>query len=55
MIDAGINDGDVVVIREQTTADNGDIIGFGRGFRGDVEALSPQGGMIALEAAKSAL
>ncbi len=26
MIDAGINDGDVVVIREQTTAENGDIV-----------------------------
>jgi repressor LexA len=26
MIDAGINDGDVVVIREQDSADNGDII-----------------------------
>ncbi|GGE28028.1 LexA repressor [Primorskyibacter flagellatus] len=26
MIDAGINDGDVVVIRETTTADNGDIV-----------------------------
>ncbi|MEM8824016.1 MAG: transcriptional repressor LexA, partial [Pseudomonadota bacterium] len=26
MIDAGINDGDVVVIREQTVADNGDIV-----------------------------
>ncbi len=26
MIDAGINDGDVVVIREQNTADNGDIV-----------------------------
>ncbi|OWU83850.1 LexA family transcriptional regulator [Oceanicola sp. 22II-s10i] len=26
MIDAGINDGDVVVIREQSTADNGDIV-----------------------------
>jgi repressor LexA len=26
MIDAGINDGDVVVIREQTAADNGDIV-----------------------------
>jgi len=26
MIDAGINDGDVVVIREQNTAENGDIV-----------------------------
>ena len=26
MIDAGINDGDVVVIRETTVADNGDIV-----------------------------
>ena len=26
MIEAGINDGDIVVIREQTTADNGDIV-----------------------------
>ena len=26
MIDAGINNGDVVVIREQTTADDGDIV-----------------------------
>ena len=26
MIDAGINDGDVVVVRETSTADNGDIV-----------------------------
>jgi repressor LexA len=26
MIDAGINDGDVVVVRETTSADNGDIV-----------------------------
>jgi repressor LexA len=26
MIEAGINDGDIVVIREQSTADNGDIV-----------------------------
>lgn len=26
MIDAGINDGDVVVIRETSSADNGDIV-----------------------------
>jgi repressor LexA len=37
MIEAGINDGDIVVIREQITAENGP----GRGSRGHAEALSP--------------
>jgi repressor LexA len=42
MINAGINHGDVVVIREQTTAENGDIVGrLGRGPGGDAEALPP--------------
>ncbi len=55
MIEAGINDGDVVVIREQDTADNGDII---VALVDDTEATLKRyrrrGGMIALEAANPA-
>jgi repressor LexA len=55
MIDAGINDGDIVVIREQSTAENGDIV---VALVDDAEAtlkrFRRKGGMIALEAANPA-
>ncbi|MBU2958697.1 transcriptional repressor LexA [Paracoccus sp. 1_MG-2023] len=55
MIEAGINDGDVVVIREQDTAENGDII---VALIDDQEATLKRyrrrGSMIALEAANQA-
>ena len=55
MIEAGINDGDIVVIREQTTADNGDIV---VALVDDAEAtlkrFRRKGNMIALEAANPA-
>jgi repressor LexA len=55
MIDAGINDGDVVVIRETSVADNGDIV---VALVDDAEAtlkrFRRQGGSIALEAANPA-
>ena len=55
MIEAGINDGDIVVIREQTTAENGDIV---VALVDDAEAtlkrFRRRGKMIALEAANPA-
>lgn len=55
MIEAGINDGDVVVIREQTTADNGDIVvALVEGFEATLKRYRRKGGMIALEAANPA-
>ena len=55
MIEAGINDGDIVVIREQSTAENGDIV---VALIDDQEAtlkrFRRKGGMIALEAANPA-
>ncbi|WP_142661286.1 transcriptional repressor LexA [Paracoccus laeviglucosivorans] len=52
MIEAGINDGDVVVIREQDTADNGDIIvALVEGSEATLKRYRRKGGMIALEAA----
>jgi repressor LexA len=56
MVDAGIVDGDLVVIRRQTTADNGDIV---VALIGDHEATLKRlrrqsGGRIALEAANPA-
>lgn len=55
MIEAGINDGDIVVIREQNTAENGDIV---VALVDDAEAtlkrFRRKGGMIALEAANPA-
>lgn len=55
MIEAGINDGDIVVIREQGTADNGDIV---VALIADEEAtlkrFRRKGNMIALEAANPA-
>lgn len=55
MIEAGINDGDIVVIREQSTAENGDIV---VALVDDAEAtlkrFRRKGSMIALEAANPA-
>ncbi|MBO9454600.1 transcriptional repressor LexA [Paracoccus sp. R12_1] len=55
MIEAGINDGDVVVIREQSTADNGDIIvALVEGHEATLKRYRRKGAMIALEAANPA-
>ncbi|SDX40425.1 transcriptional repressor LexA [Roseicitreum antarcticum] len=55
MIEAGINDGDIVVIREQTTADNGDIVvALVEGHEATLKRFRRQKGMIALEAANPA-
>lgn len=55
MIEAGINDGDVVVIREQDTADSGDIIvALVDGHEATLKRYRRRGGMIALEAANPA-
>ena len=43
MIDAGIFDGDFVVVRQQSTAANGDIVVAMLGRRGDRQALLPRG------------
>lgn len=55
MIDAGINDGDIVVIREQSTADNGDIVvALVEGLEATLKRFRRKGNMIALEAANPA-
>lgn len=55
MIEAGINDGDVVVIREQTTADNGDIVvALVEGHEATLKRFRRRGSSIALEAANPA-
>jgi repressor LexA len=55
MIDAGINDGDIVVIREQTTADNGQIVvALVEGHEATLKRYRRTNGMIALEAANQA-
>lgn len=55
MIDAGINDGDIVVIREQSTADNGDIVvALVEEQEATLKRFRRKGGMIALEAANPA-
>lgn len=55
MIDAGINDGDIVVIREQVTADNGDIVvALVEGREATLKRFRRVRGMIALEAANPA-
>ncbi|MDX5357738.1 MAG: transcriptional repressor LexA [Rhodobacterales bacterium] len=55
MIEAGINDGDVVVIREQTTAENGDIVvALVEDQEATLKRFRRRGGMIALEAANPA-
>ncbi len=55
MINAGINDGDVVIIREGPTADNGDIVvALVEEEEATLKRLRRQNGMIALEAANPA-
>ncbi len=55
MIDAGINDGDVVVIRETSAADNGDIVvALVEGHEATLKRYRRKGAMIALEAANPA-
>lgn len=54
MIEAGINNGDIVVIRETSSADNGDIVvALVEGQEATLKYYHRQGGMIALEAANS--
>ena len=55
MIDAGINEGDIVVIHEQTDADNGDIIvALVEDQEATLKRLRKRGSAIALEAANPA-
>lgn len=55
MIEAGINDGDIVVIRAQPTADNGDIVvALVEEHEATLKRYYRRGGMIALEAANPA-
>ncbi|OUS08571.1 repressor LexA [Rhodobacterales bacterium 52_120_T64] len=55
MIDAGINNGDVVVIREQATADNGDIVvALVEDQEATLKRFRKHGSSIALEAANPA-
>ncbi|GGW23674.1 LexA repressor [Gemmobacter lanyuensis] len=55
MIDAGINDGDIVVIREQATANNGDIVvALVDDSEATLKRYRRKGSMIALEAANPA-
>jgi repressor LexA len=55
MIEAGINDGDIVVIREQQTAENGDIVvALVEDQEATLKRFRRKGGMIALEAANPA-
>lgn len=55
MIDAGINNGDIVVIRETSTADNGDIVvALVEDQEATLKRFRQQGNTIALEAANPA-
>lgn len=55
MIDAGINDGDIVVIREQDIADNGDIVvALIEGQEATLKRYRRKGRLIALEASNPA-
>ncbi len=55
MIDAGINDGDMVIIRETTTAETGDIVvALVEDQEATLKRFRRQNGMIALEAANPA-
>jgi repressor LexA len=55
MIEAGINDGDVVVIRESATADNGDIVvALVDDHEATLKRFMRRGSAIALEAANPA-
>ena len=55
MIEAGINDGDIVIIREQGTAENGDIVvALIEDSEATLKRFRRRGNMIALEAANPA-
>ncbi|GAA5068561.1 transcriptional repressor LexA [Maritalea mobilis] len=55
MIEAGINDGDIVVIEESSAVDNGDIVvALVEGHEATLKRFRRSGGMIALEAANPA-
>ena len=55
MVEAGINDGDVVVIRETSTAENGDIVvALVEGHEATLKRFRRKGSSIALEAANPA-
>ena len=55
MIDAGIKDGYIVVIREPGLADNGDIVvAHVEGYEATLKRFRRKGSMIALEAANPA-
>ncbi|MFO7919332.1 transcriptional repressor LexA [Rhodobacteraceae bacterium W635] len=55
MIEAGINEGDIVVIEEGPTADNGDIVvALVEGYEATLKRFRRKGGMVALEAANPA-
>ncbi|SLN41144.1 LexA repressor [Pseudoruegeria aquimaris] len=55
MIEAGINDGDIVVIRETSSAENGDIVvALVEGYEATLKRFRRRGNMIALEAANPA-
>ena len=55
MIEAGINDGDIVVIREQVTAENGDIVvALVADQEATLKRFRRRGSLIALEAANPA-
>ena len=55
MINAGINNGDIVVIREQSQAENGDIVvALVEGHEATLKRLRRRGNAIALEAANPA-
>lgn len=55
MIDAGINNGDIVVIEEGAVAENGDIVvALVEGYEATLKRFRRRGGMIALEAANPA-
>ncbi|MHA7888170.1 MULTISPECIES: transcriptional repressor LexA [Roseicyclus] len=55
MIEAGINDGDIVVIEDGATAENGDIVvALVEGQEATLKRLRRKSGMIALEAANPA-
>ncbi|MEM9048206.1 MAG: transcriptional repressor LexA [Pseudomonadota bacterium] len=55
MIDAGIHEGDVVVVRRQDTAENGDIIvALVDGAEATLKRLRKRGSVVALEAANPA-
>jgi len=55
MIEAGINDGDIVIIRQQTSAETGDIVvALIEDQEATLKRFRRKGAMIALEAANPA-